>query len=399
MTAAELAKELNLSRTTVSAVLNGRAERYGLAAKTVDKVLNGARRYNYRPDPVARQLAGMRSNVVGILVNSAVVDPRLIEKMEVLAAERQLRFIVGHALDRADGTKIREYIEDFRSRRVDALISFHHNNGPYRDLVLAELRKMERVLYYEKPDLAIADPWFVEVDTYEVGRLPTRHLIDRGCQRIGLIALDEALFPRLAPRRRGYADALRDAGLAHGEELVWRVDRQRSLRWIEPPTEQEARAIVEQLVVRGRADGIVTVNDLYAARMMQALKRMGLRVPVDVALVGGDNMDVGTLVEPEITTVDVQIDALAQAAVNQLFHMLNEPVDGEPARDAAAELAADVGASKAVAAEVAGDLGVSKAAAAAPAARARRRRGAAAVAEKVRRGIVVKPKLIVRQSS
>jgi len=380
MTAAELAKQLNLSRTTVSAVLNGRAQRYGLAQGTVDKVLSGARRYNYRPDPVARQLAGMRSNVVGILVNSAVVDPRLIEKMEVRAAEKQLRFIVGHALDRADGTKIREYIEDFRSRRVDAIISFHHNNGAYHDVVLDELRKMDRVLYYEKPDVDLPDPWFVEIDTYEVGRLPTQHLVDRGRKRIGLIALDESLFPRLAPRRRGYSDALRDAGLPHGEGLVWRVDQKRSLRWIEPPSDDEVQAILEQLVVREKADAIVAVNDLYVARIVRALKRMGLRVPDDVALVGGDNMDIGTLVEPEITTVDVQIDALADAAVNQLFNMLNEsaddPADGSPA-SAGAETDAEP---------------------------ARRRRGSAgagadAAADTSRHGIVVKPKLIVRQSS
>jgi LacI family transcriptional regulator, galactose operon repressor len=384
MTAAELAKQLNLSRTTVSVVLNGRAERYGLAQGTVDKVLNGARRYNYRPDPVARQLAGMRSNVVGILVNSAVVDPRLIEKMEVRAAEKQLRFIVGHALDREDGTKIREYIEDFRSRRVDAIISFHHNNGAYRDVVLDELRKIDRVLYYERPDLALPDPWFVEVDTYEVGRIPTQHLIERGRKRIGLIALDESLFPGLAPRRRGYTDALRAASLPHGEELIWRVDQKRSLRWIEPPSEAEVEAVLKQLVVRGKADGIVTVNDLYVARIMRSLKRMGLRVPVDVALVGGDNMDIGTLVEPEITTVDVQIDALAEAAVNQLFNMLNEPT-GEGAAGSGGD---DVTETP-------------------PDTTSRRGRGsrsprgaaAAAAAAESRHGIVVKPKLIVRQST
>jgi len=380
MTAAELAKQLNLSRTTVSVVLNGRAERYGLAQGTVDKVLNGARRYNYRPDPVARQLAGMRSNVVGILVNSAVVDPRLIEKMEVRAAEKQLRFIVGHALDREDGTKIREYIEDFRSRRVDAIISFHHNNGAYRDLVLDELRKMERVLYYERPDVVLPDPWFVELDTYEVGRVPTQHLIERDRKRIGLIALDESLFPGLAPRRRGYTDALRAAGLPHGEELIWRVDPKRSLRWIEPPSEQEVEAILEQLVVRGKVEGIVTVNDLYVARIMRSLKRMGLRVPIDISLVGGDNMDIGTLVEPEITTVDVQIDALAEAAVNQLFNMLNES-----------------------AGESGGDHVVAEPA---PGGKARRRRvgggghgSTGAPATKSQHGIVVKPKLIVRQST
>ena len=150
MTAAKLAKALNLSRTTVSLVLNGRAERYGLSRETIEKVLSGVKRLNYQPDPVARQLAGMSSNVVGILVSSAcVVDARLIERMEILAAERQVRFIVGHAI--GDAAKVKEYLMDFRARRVDALVSFHHNHPGYEGAVLDELRQMERVLYYEKP--------------------------------------------------------------------------------------------------------------------------------------------------------------------------------------------------------------------------------------------------------
>jgi LacI family transcriptional regulator len=327
MTAAKLAKELNVSRTTVSLVLNGRAERYGLAPETVERVLEGARRFNYRPDPVARQLAGMRSNFIGILANSSkLVDPRLIEKMEVRAAAKQLRFIVGYATD--DVPNIKRYLQDFRGRRVDAVISLSHNHPAYRGLVLDELqREKGRVLYYEKPIGQIRDPWYVDLDYYEMGRLAAQHLIDRGRRRIGFIGLDESFFPVLRHRRRGFEDTLRQAGLPT-RGLVWRVDEHRSLNWMEPPTEEDAARIVDELVVRQKCDGIFAVNDLYAARMMSVLRRLGRRVPDDVALVGGDNMDIGTLVEPQITTVDVQIDELAGATIELLFEMLHQPEAG-----------------------------------------------------------------------
>jgi len=360
MTAAKLAKALNLSRTTVSLVLNGRAERYGLSPETVERVLEGARRLNYQPDPVARQLAGMRSNVVGILVNSSyVVDPRLLERMEVLAAERQLRFIIGHAIGSAD--KVREYLQDFRGRRVDAIVSFHHNRPVSGGGVLSELAQTENVLFYEKPGPQVRDPWYVDTDTYEFGRLQTQHLVDRGRRRIGLIGLTETLYPVLRQRREAYQDVLRAARLPHGRELVWQVDEKRSLRWIEPPSEAEAAAIVEELVVRQKADGIVAVNDLYVARLIQAIRRTGRRVPEDVALVGGDNMDISTLIDPPITTIDVQIEALAQATVNLLFEMLGR--SGSDEGRAAGGDTTD---------------------------------GAAASAG---RGIIVKPQLVVRQSA
>jgi LacI family transcriptional regulator len=369
MTAAKLAKALNLSRTTVSLVLNGRAERYGLSPETVERVLEGARRLNYQPDPVARQLAGMRSNVVGILVNSAyVVDPRLLERMEVLAAERQIRFIIGHAI--GNGAKVREYLQDFRGRRVDAIVSFHHNRPVSGGSVLEDLAATENVLYYERPGPQVRDPWFVDTDTGEFGRLAAQHLVDRGRRRIGLIGLAETIYPVLRQRRRAYQDVLRAAGLAHGAELVWQVDPKRSLRWIEPPSEQEAVAIVDELVVRQKVDAIVAVNDLYVARLIAALRRIGRRVPDDVALVGGDNMDISTLIEPQITTIDVQIEALAQATVNLLFEMLGRGAEGPSG-------GGDGAAAPAAAAALAGSV----------------------VSAAPGRGIVVKPKLIVRQSA
>src|SRR5690606_5311354 len=99
VTAAMIAEELKLSRTTVSAVLSGRAERHRIADETVRRVLTAARRLNYRPNAAARQLAGQRSNSVGVLVTSELmIDLRLIAIMEVLASARGIRFIVGHAV-------------------------------------------------------------------------------------------------------------------------------------------------------------------------------------------------------------------------------------------------------------------------------------------------------------
>jgi DNA-binding LacI/PurR family transcriptional regulator len=330
MTAAKLAKALNLSRTTVSLVLNGRAERYGLSRQTVEKVLSGAKRLNYQPDPVARQLAGMSSNVVGILVSSVcVVDPRLIERMEILAAERQLRFIVGHAI--GDAAKVKEYLQDFRARRVDALVSFHHNHPSYEGAVVDELRQMERVLYYEKPAARMQDPWYVEVDYDEMGRAAASRFVKSGRCRAGLVGLSETIYPVLRRRRLGFQRALREAGLPHGRELVWRVDERQSLRWNEPPTQAEAEAVVEELVIRQRCDAIFAVNDLYAARLVAALRRAGRTVPGDVAVIGADNMDISTLIDPPITTIDVQIDDLARATVGLLFEMLGRGTAGDGA--------------------------------------------------------------------
>lgn len=321
MTATDLAKSLTLSRTTVSLVLNGRGQEFGISARTIERVVKGANLARYRPDPIARQLAGMRSNIVGVLVNtSCSSDPRLIERMEVLAFERQLRFIVGHAMGGSE--QIREYIRDFRARRVDAVVSFHHNNSEFQDAIYAELSHVQRVLYYDRPDgdYVIA-PLSVGPDYFQMGKIAAEHLIRRGCRKIGLIGLEESIYPILRRRREGFEQALADAGRSPPE--VWHVNGSRSIRWIEPHTDLEAAEIINELVIRRGVDGLFAINDLHAARLISVLRRLGRRVPDDVAIIGADNMDIGTLVDPQITTVDLQLDELTSSIMRLLFEMLS----------------------------------------------------------------------------
>ena len=79
------------------------------------------------------------------------------------------------------------------------------------------------------------------------------------------------------------------------------TDRQPGMHWSSPFSEELAARAVEEVVIRGKADAIVAVNDFYAARLIAALQRSGRRVPEDVALVGCDNLDIGTVVTPRLT--------------------------------------------------------------------------------------------------
>lgn len=324
MTCAQLARALNLSRTTVSLVLNSRGPEYGIPEATIRRVREAAQTMNYTANPVARQLTGKRSNVVGLLINTAsIVDPRLTQKMEVLAAARQLRFFVGHAV--GDEPQIRAYINDFRARGVDAIIAHHHNHPICRDFIYDELATIRRVLYFYKPDPVVKDPWYVEPDFHEVGRLATQHLIERGRRRIGIVGISETLYPVMRARRVGYREALRAAGLEYEPSLVWMLDERLSTHWSEATPESDAEAIVDKLVVREGADAIVSGSDLEAIRLIGVLHRLGRKVPEDVAVIGTDNLGVATLVSPHVTNIDLALDKIAQASVDLLFEMIESP--------------------------------------------------------------------------
>jgi LacI family transcriptional regulator len=243
--------------------------------------------------------------------------------MEMLAAARQLRFFVGHAV--GDEPQIRAYIDDFRARGVDAIIVHHHNHPVCRDFIYEELAKIPRVLYFYKPEPVVEDPWYVEPDFHEVGRLATRHLIDRGRRRISIVCISETLYPVMRARRVGYEDTLRAAGLEYDPSLAWMLDERLSTHWSETTPESDAQAIVDELVVRQGADAIVSMSDLEAIRLIAAIQQTGRKVPDDVAVLGTDNLGVATLVAPHVTNIDLGLDRIAQASVDLLFEMIEGP--------------------------------------------------------------------------
>jgi DNA-binding LacI/PurR family transcriptional regulator len=320
-----MAKRLSLSPATVSLAISGRASQYGISKSTVARVKAEAKRLDYRPNAAARQLSGKRSNTVGVLINTeAVADPHLIQQMEVLAARRGIRFLVGHVLGGPAAAK--DYLDDFRGRGVDAVISIFHNHPDYAAVMQRELPRFERVVYYEKPNGGPAasgdEPCYVQPDFYEASRVATQHLVDRGRRRIAL-ALDNMLFPYAEAWQSAYHDVVKTAGLPVEDRLFWVMDRHLPPQGIQSLSTEAALRAVDDLVVEGGADAIVTCRDADALRIMAALRRRGRRVPDDVAIVGSNNSDVCTFVDPELTSVDLHVGDLARAVVEQVFYLLD----------------------------------------------------------------------------
>lgn len=328
VTAAQIAEQLSLSRTTVSVVLNGRAKTHRIAESTTKRILAAARALNYRPNAAAQQLKGKRSNVVGVLVTSELmIDLRLIEPMELLAAERGVRFMLGHAAGSA--VQIRDYLSDFRARGVDGLFSFFHHHPRHKQELLPELLRMENVVFYERPtDARGGTPshvCHVGPDFFEVGRIGVRHLLDRGRRRIGLV-LRELDFPYALARRRAYEAVLTEAGQRVDERLIWVMNQRTSRPWTDTFTPELALEAVDDLVIDKQADALVIVNDFYAASLICALRKRGVRVPEDVAIVSCDNQEFGRCIDPPLTTIDLRHDLLASALVGMMFELLDHQV-------------------------------------------------------------------------
>jgi DNA-binding LacI/PurR family transcriptional regulator len=159
----------------------------------------------------------------------------------------------------------------------------------------------------------------VRVDTADGIRQSVDHLVERGRKHPGLVVWNAA-DQRSVYRREGYLTALAAHGLPIEERRIWAAET-----GPEDPSADTLDRAIDTVVGQLGADSLIIDDDVWAVRFIQRLKDRGFRVPDDVAVVGYDNLDMGTVVDPPLTTIDQDHDACARA----MLDLLLSTVEGE----------------------------------------------------------------------
>lgn len=319
----DVAKEAGVSLTTVGQVLLGTGgKNVRVAKKTAERVRKVAVELNYHPNPVARQLAGMKSKIIGILVDPSVAPGTLkrLAEMEDALHDRGYRLMIGHPMNDEDKTS--NYVEDFLARGIEGAICLVHGY-PGKALSIAKIvNRLKHVVFIMKP--AVEDAYYVTIDEVEGSRQIVRYLHEKGRKRIG-IAISDTVWPGMRNIRAGYFKELHAQNLSIDDGLTWvggdmvRPDPQH----ISP---EISDLIVTRLVIENKADAIIAANDFWAARIINSLQKKGFNVPKDVAVVGRDNLEIATYIEPNITSLDSQHKLAALSAVNMLVELIEKNV-------------------------------------------------------------------------
>ncbi len=301
VTIRDVAADAGVSQATAARALGG----YGYASPTVRRrVGESARRLGYTPNGVARALVSRSTTTVGLIVGD-------VENPFFAAAARGLSDVMeaaGHTvlLANADEDPDREAraIETLRRRRVDGLVvvpapGTRLGSTPLGDVPVVQLDRAVRGL--------AADA--VLVDNGHGARVAVEHLIGLGHARIGLVS-DTPRISSSAERIAGYRRALRLAGLEAEPELVS----------IGGSTQEEGRLAALDLLRREpRPTAVFTANNFMTVGTLLAARELGLRIPEDVALVGFDDLDWTTLVDPPLTAISQPVADLGRAVGARLL--------------------------------------------------------------------------------
>lgn len=307
-----------VSRATASRVLTG-SPRVSEAAR--DKVLAAARELAYVPNAAARSLVTRRSDTVAFVVcepeEKFFSDPffaTVLKGAHRVVAEHRLQLVFVVVATDTD----RDQLERFAAGgHLDAamFVSLRGSEDmPARlDALGLPVVMAGRSLHPGAAGLPVVD-----VDNAQGAGLAARHLLERGCARVGTISgpVDMAgAMDRLA----GWRSAMLAAGRTPREDDVATGDY---------TVEGGHRAMLALLGREPRVDGVFVANDLMAAGALRAVADRGLSVPDDVAVVGFDDIPLAGATQPLLTTVHQPIEELGRRMAESLVASL---VGGEPA--------------------------------------------------------------------
>ncbi len=280
----ELARATGLAVSTISEILR---DKPGYQEATRQRVLAAAERLHYRPSMAARQLRSGRSGWLGVLMNLDDPGANLarLAGLERAALARGYRLVVGRL---AAG----ESVTDFLARGLDGLFWLHPADLGREGLGAGT--KLPRTLVALDQPLAPSGGC-VRVD-YPAGLLDlVRHLRQRGRQRIGFVGSNRGeikLFQSFA----------RAAGLK-----PWPS-------WELPAADQRPAGWAAWSKSSG-VDAVVASRDAVAAEMLKLWRAQGLQVPGQIALAGWGDEPGGSWLDPALTTVDLQPEEWARAAM------------------------------------------------------------------------------------
>jgi len=292
---------------TVSRVVN--SER-GVSPELESRVKRAIEQLNYRRDANAATLRrlGRKTQTIGLVLED-VANPfssALHRGVEDAARERGVLVFAGSCDEEPD--RERELIGSFRERRVDGIIVVPASHD---HAYLYEERRAGTALVFADRPASHLDADSVVCDNVGGARQAVRHLLDRGHRRIGFLG-DLLSISTARDRLTGYAQALEAVGIALDEALIRTELRN---------PETAARTIEDMLALPEPPTAFFTAQNLLTIGGVRALRRSGREH--EVALIGFDDVALGEALDPPVSVVAQDPQAIGRAAAAQLFRRLD----------------------------------------------------------------------------
>lgn len=304
----DIANKANVSITTVSFILNGKAEKMRISQAVIEKVQNIIKELGFTPNQVARSLRTGNTKTIGLIVED-ISNPffaSIARKIEDKAYKKGYK--ISYSSTENDPVKAKDLIEMFKSRQVDAYI-IAPVPGIENDIRQLLADKIPVVIFDRNlPDLEVN---FVVVDNFNGTYIATKHLIDSGKKNIAFVTVDLHV-DQMNNRLFGYEKALQDYQIPVRKELYTAVTFDSS----DDNTNAQLIALFEN---NPEIDAVLFSTNYLAIRGLGVLKQLKKEINKDFTIVAYDDHDVFRLHSPPISVVDQPIEEIAERIIDILL--------------------------------------------------------------------------------
>lgn len=302
----DVAKVAGVSTATVSRSLNTPDD---VAEKTLLRVQSAVEQLGYSPNFGAQALAAKRTNTIGAVIptmENAIFARGLQAFQETLVENGSTLLVASSSYQRErEEVQIRSLI----ARGADAILLIGEDR---REEVYEFLRKrgIPYVLAWNyRQD---SDHCFVGFNNRSAAFDIARTTLKLGHRNIGMIAGLTSENDRARDRVLGVRDAIAEYNIS-----------EENFSLVEAPYDfSSAGDAVEKLLNKNpELTVIICGNDILAIGAAKRMKSVGLRIPQDISLTGFDDIEVSSIIEPELTTVHIPHRKMGKIAAEQLLEM------------------------------------------------------------------------------
>ena len=307
VTIKDVAKSADVSIGSVSRVIR---KVPGVKNKTREKVLNAIDELGYELNTVARNLRQKKTNTIGLVLGDISLKYSAIIAKAVTNTANKHNYSVTMYNSDDDPEKEVESLKMLRSQRVDGVINtpskksikyinYMHNTGT-------------RIVLAEPFSYDIKCDGFVSVNNFQGAHDAVKLMLDLGYRRIGMITGNMEVITSI-DRLRGYNKAFEEKGITVDTSLIKNGDF----------TKETAIRNTEELLNNPNRPEAIFTNDIPTTMgTLMAIKKIGLKIPDDVGLVGFDDPDWAIISDPPITTIRQPIYDIGVTACELLLRSI-----------------------------------------------------------------------------
>ncbi|WP_328285136.1 LacI family DNA-binding transcriptional regulator [Paenibacillus alkaliterrae] len=314
MTIGDVAKKANVSKTTVSRILN---ENYAhTTAETREKVLMAIKELEYRPNALAKGLKSMRTNVIGIMLSN-LKNPfwsTVLEGVEDTCRELGYNLMICNSNENPEMEE--EFIKEFQMRQVDGVIINPTCKNP--DLY-DKLIDQNYPMVIVNRRIQNENAYGVVVDNVKGAYIAVNHLLKYGRKRVAVSLFKNPFVSTWKERLEGYKKAFLANGFTEADYIIMELEEGKD----------QKEYIKRFLRKHPDIDAIFSTNTMVTLEVIGAIKDMNLKIPEQIAIVSYDETIWSKYLDPPLTTIrqpGYQMGQRAAQSLIDLFQSKSKPL-------------------------------------------------------------------------